>query len=167
MTQPPEPAEVDLTHEDPGDDVSPITTEPVAEADDPDLSAEEQQQEAEQNAWMERRSREPRVTIKVQVPTEEVSWEPGISGIGAVKPEHWNAPFTSRPGVGILARQMRFGFTFELADFRKLDCRPGDWLIRDNATGYVFALTDRAFTQLFEAAPPPEPVAGAAEPDAS
>jgi hypothetical protein len=139
----------------------PAAVDPEATAAEATETTEAEDTEAEDtdDVWLTRRSQRPRVTMEIRLPTDPDSWGPDGKSLGTGP---WNAPYVSRPGVTIQAREVPFAFRFELPDYRTVDCNPGDWLIRDTESGYVFALTKRAFGQLFEAAPAADAPAAAA-----
>ncbi len=143
---------------------TPESADPTVEDTGPLTPTEDEETEednkylAEMAARRERRAKEPRVTVQTAIDTHEESWAEQDG------PE-WNAPYASRPDIKILARRMDQAFIMELPDRRLVDGQAGDWLIKDAESGYVYAITARAFRQLFVSdAPAPaaveEPASG-------
>lgn len=151
------------------------TTPAPAPAEEPAAEAVETEDDPVGPAidWQEARRIAPRVVLQVPMPTDPESWADAEGGedMAAITGETdplWNAPFTSRPDIRVQARQIPVAFTFSVPDaFTTMRCAAGDWLIKDLESGYVYAITDRAFRHIYQATTD-EPIAepAAEEPQA-
>jgi hypothetical protein len=145
--------------------VTESTPDPAVEAGIEEITEELTEAEREEIRQIEQRTRErqehqkrnPRVivTIRSVVDTREASWSdpPGEDDAGLVAHEDgiWNARYRVRGGDRtITARHMGFPFEYRAADYKLYQGDAGDWLIREDDTGYVFALTAHALEHLFE-----------------